>query len=113
MIPALATSTSTEPSSASTRATAASTSSGAVMSHETASNPGSSTGVDADVTAVSEPGIWQHYNLTLFLERGGQLGEPYRFDDLCPASVLAQIARRARLERLEHDAAVGPLEEER
>jgi ectoine hydroxylase-related dioxygenase (phytanoyl-CoA dioxygenase family) len=40
--------------------------------------------VDASVTAVSEPGIWQHYNLAMFLERGGQLGEAYRFDDLCP-----------------------------
>jgi ectoine hydroxylase-related dioxygenase (phytanoyl-CoA dioxygenase family) len=40
--------------------------------------------VDAAVTAVSRPGIWQHYNLALFQERGGQLGEPYRFDDLCP-----------------------------
>lgn len=40
--------------------------------------------VDASVTAVSRPGIWQHYNLALFQERGGQLGEPYRFDDLCP-----------------------------
>jgi ectoine hydroxylase-related dioxygenase (phytanoyl-CoA dioxygenase family) len=41
--------------------------------------------VDASVHAVSKPGIWQHYNLALFHERGGQLGEPYRFDDLCPA----------------------------
>jgi ectoine hydroxylase-related dioxygenase (phytanoyl-CoA dioxygenase family) len=41
--------------------------------------------VDGAVTAVSLPGIWQHYNLALFQERGGQLGEPYRFDDLCPA----------------------------
>ena len=40
--------------------------------------------VDASVTAVSREGIWQHYNLALFMERGGQLGEPYRFDDLCP-----------------------------
>jgi ectoine hydroxylase-related dioxygenase (phytanoyl-CoA dioxygenase family) len=40
--------------------------------------------VDAAVTAVSEVGIWQHYNLAQFLERGGQLGEPYRFEDLCP-----------------------------
>jgi len=40
--------------------------------------------VDAKVEAVSKQGIWQHYNLTLFQERGGQLGEPYRFDDLCP-----------------------------
>lgn len=40
--------------------------------------------VDAAVSAVSEQGIWQHYNLALFLERGGRLGEPYRFDDLCP-----------------------------
>lgn len=40
--------------------------------------------VAGDVTAVSEPGIWQHYNLALFLERGGALGEPYCFDDLCP-----------------------------
>ena len=40
--------------------------------------------VDAEVSAVSEPGIWQHYNLALFLERGGLLGERYRFDDLCP-----------------------------
>jgi ectoine hydroxylase-related dioxygenase (phytanoyl-CoA dioxygenase family) len=41
--------------------------------------------VDGSVTAVSKEGIWQHYNLALFQERGGQLGEPYRFDDLCPA----------------------------
>ena len=34
--------------------------------------------------AVSEEGGWQHYNLSLFQERGGQLGEAYRFDDLCP-----------------------------
>ena len=27
--------------------------------------------VDASVTAVSRPGIWQHYNLALFQERGG------------------------------------------
>lgn len=40
--------------------------------------------VDAEVSAVSEAGIWQHYNLALFLERGGALGERYRFDDLCP-----------------------------
>jgi len=40
--------------------------------------------VDGDVTAASREGIWQHYNLALFQERGGQLGEPYRFDDLCP-----------------------------
>ena len=45
--------------------------------------------VDAEVSAVSEPGIWQHYNLALFLERGGVLGERYRFDDLCP-TVFAQ-----------------------
>jgi hypothetical protein len=46
--------------------------------------------VDAEVSAVSEPGgIWQHYNLALFLERGGLLGERYRFDDLCP-TVFAQ-----------------------
>jgi ectoine hydroxylase-related dioxygenase (phytanoyl-CoA dioxygenase family) len=37
--------------------------------------------VDAWVTAVSREGIWQHYNLELFRQRGGQLGEPYRFDD--------------------------------
>jgi len=41
--------------------------------------------VDGSVTAVSRPGIWQHYNLALFLERGGELGQPYRFDDLCPS----------------------------
>lgn len=40
--------------------------------------------VDGAVTAISEQGIWQHYNLALFLERGGALGEPYGFDDLCP-----------------------------
>ena len=40
--------------------------------------------VDASVTAVSREGFWQHYNLELFTERGGQVGEPYRFDDLCP-----------------------------
>ena len=39
---------------------------------------------DGSVTAVSESGGWRHYNLALFQERGGQLGEPYRFDDLCP-----------------------------
>jgi ectoine hydroxylase-related dioxygenase (phytanoyl-CoA dioxygenase family) len=41
--------------------------------------------VDGAVTAVSRPGIWQHYNLALFQERGGELGQPYGFDDLCPA----------------------------
>lgn len=41
--------------------------------------------VDAEVSAVSKPGIWQHYNLALFLERGGLMGERYRFDDLCPS----------------------------
>jgi ectoine hydroxylase-related dioxygenase (phytanoyl-CoA dioxygenase family) len=40
--------------------------------------------VDASVTAVAREGIWQHYNLGFFQARGGQLGEPYRFDDLCP-----------------------------
>jgi ectoine hydroxylase-related dioxygenase (phytanoyl-CoA dioxygenase family) len=40
--------------------------------------------VDGAVTAVSEPGGWQHYNLAMFQERGGRLGEPYGFDDLCP-----------------------------
>jgi ectoine hydroxylase-related dioxygenase (phytanoyl-CoA dioxygenase family) len=40
--------------------------------------------VDGRVTAVSREGIWQHYNLALFQARGGRLGEPYRFDDLCP-----------------------------
>ncbi|MDP1793900.1 MAG: phytanoyl-CoA dioxygenase family protein, partial [Acidimicrobiales bacterium] len=40
--------------------------------------------VDGAVTAVAEQGIWQHYNLALFRERGGELGESYRFDDLCP-----------------------------
>ena len=40
--------------------------------------------VDAEVTAVSRPGIWQHDDLSLFQERGGERGEPYRFDDLCP-----------------------------
>ena len=40
--------------------------------------------VDASVRAVSREGIWQHYNLALFQERGGKLDEPYRFDDLCP-----------------------------
>jgi ectoine hydroxylase-related dioxygenase (phytanoyl-CoA dioxygenase family) len=40
--------------------------------------------VDAAVTAVSRPGMWQHYNLDLFRQRGGALGEPFRFDDLCP-----------------------------
>ncbi|MBV8958779.1 MAG: hypothetical protein JO087_08430, partial [Actinobacteria bacterium] len=42
--------------------------------------------VDGDVTAASREGIWQHYNLALFQERGGQLGKPYRFDDLCRSS---------------------------
>ncbi|HEX5096944.1 MAG TPA: phytanoyl-CoA dioxygenase family protein [Acidimicrobiia bacterium] len=40
--------------------------------------------VDASVTAVAREGIWQHYNLALFTERGGRLGEPYQFDDICP-----------------------------
>jgi ectoine hydroxylase-related dioxygenase (phytanoyl-CoA dioxygenase family) len=40
--------------------------------------------VDGSVTAVAREGLWQHYNLGLFTERGGRLGEPYRFDDLCP-----------------------------
>jgi len=40
--------------------------------------------VDGSVTAVSREGFWQHYNLKLFQKRGGQLDEPYRFDDLCP-----------------------------
>jgi ectoine hydroxylase-related dioxygenase (phytanoyl-CoA dioxygenase family) len=40
--------------------------------------------VDASVTAVAREGIWQHYNLAFLRERGGQVGEPYRFDDLCP-----------------------------
>jgi ectoine hydroxylase-related dioxygenase (phytanoyl-CoA dioxygenase family) len=40
--------------------------------------------VDSAVTAVSREGFWQHYNLALFTERGGTLGEPYRFDDLGP-----------------------------
>jgi ectoine hydroxylase-related dioxygenase (phytanoyl-CoA dioxygenase family) len=40
--------------------------------------------VDASVTAVARDGVWQHYNLALFRERGGRLGEPYQFDDLCP-----------------------------
>jgi ectoine hydroxylase-related dioxygenase (phytanoyl-CoA dioxygenase family) len=44
------------------------------------------------VTAVSREGIWQHYNLAAFLERGGQLGEPYRFDDLCPLVAPASAA---------------------
>jgi ectoine hydroxylase-related dioxygenase (phytanoyl-CoA dioxygenase family) len=40
--------------------------------------------MDGSVTAVSRPGGWQHYNLNLFQERGGSLGDPYGFDDLCP-----------------------------
>ena len=40
--------------------------------------------VDASVTAVARDGPWQHYNLDLFRRRGGELGEAYRFDDLCP-----------------------------
>jgi ectoine hydroxylase-related dioxygenase (phytanoyl-CoA dioxygenase family) len=40
--------------------------------------------VDGSVTAVAREGIWQHYNLALFRERGGRLGEPYQYDDLCP-----------------------------
>lgn len=40
--------------------------------------------VDATVTAVARPGLWQHYNLELFRQRGGELGEAFRFDDLCP-----------------------------
>ncbi len=39
---------------------------------------------DATVEAVSLAGGWQHYNLDLFQARGGQLGQPYGFDDLCP-----------------------------
>lgn len=40
--------------------------------------------MDASVTAVDLPGIWQHYNLSLLRGRGGDVGEPYRFDDVCP-----------------------------
>jgi ectoine hydroxylase-related dioxygenase (phytanoyl-CoA dioxygenase family) len=40
--------------------------------------------MDAAVTAVDGTGIWQHYNLAFFRERGGELGQAYRFDDLCP-----------------------------
>jgi ectoine hydroxylase-related dioxygenase (phytanoyl-CoA dioxygenase family) len=40
--------------------------------------------VDAAVTAADRPGLWQHYNLALFRERGGDVGAPYGFDDLCP-----------------------------
>src|SRR3954447_5647512 len=40
--------------------------------------------VNGSVTAISEAGGWQHYNLALFLERGGRLGQPYGFEDLCP-----------------------------
>ena len=39
---------------------------------------------DGSVTAVSESGGWQHYNLALFQERGAGWVSPYRFDDLCP-----------------------------
>ena len=39
---------------------------------------------DGAVRAIDGEGAWQHYNLGLFKERGGQLGEPYGFDDLCP-----------------------------
>lgn len=41
--------------------------------------------VDGTVEAVSREGGWQHYNLELFRARGGALGDPYGFDDLCPA----------------------------
>ncbi len=47
--------------------------------------------VDGAVTAVSLPGIWQHYNLALYLERGGQLGDPYRFEDVCPRVHARQV----------------------
>jgi ectoine hydroxylase-related dioxygenase (phytanoyl-CoA dioxygenase family) len=40
--------------------------------------------MDGSVEAVARDGGWQHYNLALFQERGGQLGHPYGFDDLCP-----------------------------
>jgi ectoine hydroxylase-related dioxygenase (phytanoyl-CoA dioxygenase family) len=40
--------------------------------------------VDGTVRAVNEPGGWQHYNLGLFQERGGALGDPYADDHLCP-----------------------------
>lgn len=36
------------------------------------------------VSAIAEPGDWQHYNLQLFQQRGGTLGQPYAGDDLCP-----------------------------
>ncbi|HZN13635.1 MAG TPA: phytanoyl-CoA dioxygenase family protein [Acidimicrobiales bacterium] len=48
--------------------------------------------VDGAVTAVSRPGIWQHYNLALFQERGGQLDDQYGFNDLCP-TVWPQASR--------------------
>lgn len=47
--------------------------------------------VAGDVTAVAVSGIWQHYNLSLFQERGGRLGEPYGFDDLCPRLATAAV----------------------
>ena len=55
VMPALATSTSTGPSWSSTWLTAASTWSGSVTSHFTVSRPGSSTGVDDEVTATRCP----------------------------------------------------------
>jgi ectoine hydroxylase-related dioxygenase (phytanoyl-CoA dioxygenase family) len=40
--------------------------------------------MDASVEAVANEGGWQHYNLALFQERGGRLGDPYADDALCP-----------------------------
>ena len=48
--------------------------------------------VDGSVEAVARAGGWQHYNLALFQERGGQLGQPYGFDDLCPTVLDAAAA---------------------
>jgi ectoine hydroxylase-related dioxygenase (phytanoyl-CoA dioxygenase family) len=40
--------------------------------------------VDASVASISEDGGWQHYNLSLLLQRGGAVGDPYDLDDLWP-----------------------------
>jgi len=40
--------------------------------------------MDASVAAVDRPGLWQHYNLGLFRQHGGELGQPYSYEELCP-----------------------------
>jgi ectoine hydroxylase-related dioxygenase (phytanoyl-CoA dioxygenase family) len=40
--------------------------------------------VDASVTSVSHLDGWQHYNLALLQQRGGDVGDAYDIDDLWP-----------------------------